>query len=298
MALGAALCLACAEQQPDIRVDLSRRGEPRPLAKSPTLRFAVGTMLSPRETAREFRRLADYLEARTGHEIEVLQRRSYAETNALLERGEADFGFVCTGAFVALGDKAEILAVPVVDGKATYASQIVVRESDPAKEIGDLAKDRFAYVDPLSLSGRIYPEWLARRALGATSPPFADVVYSQSHTGSIDLVASGRVRGAGVDSLVYARLAKSEPARVQSLRVLHRSPEFGIPPFVAGPNLDQRTRGLLRRALLKAHGHADGMLALAALGFDRFMVGDPKAYASVTEMQRSVLANDPEAAAQ
>ncbi len=64
----------------------------------PTLRFAVGTMLSPRETARAYRQLGDYLESRTGHRVEVVQRRGYSETNALLDNWEADFGFVCTGA--------------------------------------------------------------------------------------------------------------------------------------------------------------------------------------------------------
>lgn len=253
-------------------------------------------MLSPRETAREFRHLADYLEARTGHRIEVLQRRGYAETNTLLERGDADFGFVCTGAYLALGDEVEILAVPVVSGKSTYASQILVRATDPAREIRDLAKDKFAYVDPLSLSGRIYPEWFARQTAGEASQPFAEVVYSHSHTGSIDLVASGRVRGAGVDSLIYERLAKSDPARVEGLRVLHRSPEFGIPPFVARRALDAPVRGLLRSVLLKANEHADGQAALAALGFDRFAPGDPKAYASIAPMQRVVLGSDAGAA--
>lgn len=272
-----------------MRVDLSRRGEPEAQRERPTLRLAIGTMLSPRETAREFRQLADYLEARTGHRIDVLQRRSYADTNALLEQGEADFGFICTGAFVALGKEAEILAVPVVGGKSTYSSEIIVRAGDSARDIADLIKDRFAYVDPLSLTGRIYPEWLARTSSGSREAPFGDVVYSQSHTGSIDLVASGRVRGAGVDSLVRERLSKSEPKRVEPIRVMHRSPEFGIPPFVAGPRLDAATRGLLRRALLKAHGDADGRLVLAALGFDRFAPGDMKAYANIAEMQRAVV---------
>lgn len=288
--------VGCGRQEPDVRVDLSRRGEPEPRGKRSTLRFAVGTMLSPRETAREFRQLADYLEARTGHEIEVLQRRSYAETNALLEHGEAHFGFVCTGAYVALGDRAEILAVPVVAGKSTYASEIIVRKGDAARTMADLGHGRFAYVDPLSLSGRIYPEWYARRTTGASELPFEEIVFTQSHSGSIDLVASGRVRAAGVDSLVLERLSKAEPARVESIRVIHRSPEFGIPPFVAGASLDQPSRALLRRALLRAHAHADGSVALAALGFERFALVDPKAYAGIDEMQRAVLSTAPRGA--
>lgn len=292
LAVGCGLlgALACSREEPDIRVDLARRGEPEPIKPGAALSFAVGTMLSPRETAKDYRQLADYLESRTGHTIQVVQRRGYSETNALLDNWEADFGFVCTGAFVALGGRAELLAVPVVDGKSTYASLIVVRKTDPALDVTDLTGDRFAYVDPLSLSGRIYPEWFARKAGGDRRAPFTETVYSHSHTGSVDLVTSGRVRAAGVDSLIFERLAKSEPARVESLRVLHRSPEFGIPPFVAGPKLDRALRTLLRSALLEAHVHPAGAAVLRALGFDRFASGDPKAYESVAAMQRSVLA--------
>ncbi|MBE7484404.1 MAG: PhnD/SsuA/transferrin family substrate-binding protein [Polyangiaceae bacterium] len=281
--------LGCGREEPDVRVDLSRRGEPEPSVPGPTLRFAVGTMLSPRETARAYRQLGDYLESRTGHRVEVVQRRGYSETNALLDNWEADFGFVCTGAYVALKGRAELLAVPVVGGKSTYASLIVARKSDPARDVTDLAGDRFAYVDPLSLSGRIYPEWFARKAAGGERAPFSETVYSHSHTGSVDLVTSGRVRAAGVDSLIFEQLAKSEPGRVESLRVLHRSPEFGIPPFVAGPKLTPALRALLRTALLEAHLHPAGTAVLDALGFERFASGDPKAYEGVAAMHRAVV---------
>lgn len=247
-------------------------------------------MLSPREAAKAYRKLGDYLESRTGHRVEVVQRRGYSETNALLDDWEADFGFVCTGAYVALKGRAELLAVPVVGGKSTYASLIIVRKNDPAREVTDLSTDRFAYVDPLSLSGRIYPEWFARKASGAERTPFGDTVYSHSHTGSVDLVTSGRVRAAGVDSLIFEQLARSEPARVESLRVLHRSPEFGIPPFVAGPKLEPALRALLRTALLEAHLHPSGKAVLDDLGFERFAPGDPKAYEGVAAMHRAVLA--------
>ena len=271
-----------------MEVDLSKRDAPRATPSRGSLRFAIGTMLSPREAAKDYRMLADYLETRLGRRIQVLQRRGYTQTNALLENGEADFAFICSGAYVALKQPAEILAVPLVDGKATYASLIIVRKEDAATRVEDLRGASFAFVDRLSLTGRIYPEWLFKQVAADSGSPFSETVFTHSHSESIDLVAAGRFRAAAVDSLVFGHLSETEPARVANLRVLQRSEEFGIPPIVAGPNIDAETKRVLRLALLEAHDHAAGRGALEALGFDRFARGDPQSYRGAAEMRDRV----------
>lgn len=111
-----------------------------------------------------------------------------------------------------------------------------------------------------------------------------------SHTGSVDLVGAGRVRAAGIDSLVFERIQRSEPKRVTNVRVLERSIEFGIPPFVAAPTLKTPLRQSLRTALLEAHVHEAGRKVLVALGFDRFAPGDPNDYDQAAKVQETVSA--------
>lgn len=293
-ALGALLAvpayvLGCDKSEPEIQVNLANRESPSEPHARNRVRLAIGTMLSPRETAKDYRRLADYLESCIGRQVQILQRRSYGDTNALLEKGDAEFAFVCTGAFLALKNVAELLSVPVVEGKSTYAALFIVRREDEAKEPRDLSRGRFALVDPLSLTGRLYAEWYMRRAMGEAGAPFEETVYTYSHSESVSLVASRRVRAASVDSLIYDRIAKTEPERVAQLRILHRSNEFGIPPFVAGPAAPRQLRKALRTALLEAHNYSDGKAVLAALGFDRFGPGDPKDYEQASLIQKAVL---------
>ena len=290
------LLVGCSRSDPDITVDLSKRGAPRAVPDGGTLRFAVGTMITPRETAKAYQRLAAHLESRTGHVVEVIQRTTYTETNSLVESGEADFAFVCTGAYLSLKPAPpEILVVPVVNGKLTYSSLVLVRRSDAARDVGDLLGSSFAFVDPLSLTGRIYPEWAGRQAAGQTGPPFSPTTYTHSHSSSIDLVTSGRVRAAGVDSLVFEHFQKTQPARVADLRVLRRSEEFGNPPIVAGFGMSAAMRHLLRDALTQIHLHSDGRDALMALGFDRFALPDMPSYSGVAEMQKTVVQSESEA---
>ncbi|MBI2390966.1 MAG: PhnD/SsuA/transferrin family substrate-binding protein [Deltaproteobacteria bacterium] len=278
MALG-----ACDRDANAVQVDTSRRlPESTPVAKG-VLRFALGTRVSPRAMVEGRQRLAAWLAGRLGRGVNVTQRETYAETNDLLARGEVDFAFVCSGAFVALPTQTvELLAAPSSNGTPTYHSLVLVRSNDPAETFEDLRGRRFAFVDALSLTGRLYPESLARKAGGNF---FSDSVYTHSHTESIRMVATARVAAAAVDSLVFDRMARDEPDLLGRVRVLVKSPPFGSPPIVARRGLDPKVVGAMRDALLRMHEDAQGRALLVELGFDKFVPVDPRAYESVRRVR-------------
>ena len=141
-----------------------------------------------------------------------------------------------------------------------------------------------AFVDLLSLTGRMYPEALATRASRDGGKFFGPTVYSHSHTDSMAMVREGRVRAAGVDSLVFEALRRKEPEKAAQLRVLVESEPFGIPPFVGRPGLEPALRDAIQTALLTMHDDKEGAEALAALGFDRFAAGDDSAYDGALEI--------------
>jgi phosphonate transport system substrate-binding protein len=260
-------------------VDTSRRlPEAAPEAKG-VLRFAIGTRISPRAMVEGRQRLAAWLGARLGRGVSVVQRETYAETNDLLARGEVDFALVCSGAFVALPSQTiELLAAPSTKGTATYHSLVLVRQQDPATKFEDLRGRRFAFVDALSLTGRLYPESLARKAGGTF---FSDSVYTHSHTESVRMVATARVEAAAVDSLVFDLMTHDDPGLLSRVRVLLKSPAFGSPPIVARRGLDPKLVEAMRTALLQMHEDAQGRGLLVELGFDKFVPVDPRAYESV-----------------
>ncbi len=262
-----------------VEVDLSRTLPDTDPDAGPDLHLAVGTMLSPRETLSSYGPLTAWLGRRLGRRVVLVQRKIYGETNDLLLRGGADVAFVCTGAFGAIRKHgAQILAVPVVHGKTTYRSLIVVRRDDPARVFEDLRGSPVAFVDLLSLTGRMYPEALAARVSGDGGKFFGPTVYSHSHTDSMAMVRDGRVRVAGVDSLIFESMSRKDPEKTAPLRVLAESEPFGIPPFVGRPDLEPALRDAIRVALLTMHEDREGADALAVLGFDRFAVGDESAY--------------------
>jgi phosphonate transport system substrate-binding protein len=106
VAASAALVLllvsGCGSGESPKKVSLETREAtevPGPAEKN-ALRFAVGAMLVPREGFQYYRQLLKYLGDEIGRPVKVVDRESYAEVNALLEEGELDAAFVCSGPYV------------------------------------------------------------------------------------------------------------------------------------------------------------------------------------------------------
>lgn len=254
------------------------------------LRVAVAAIISPQGTAESYTPLLDYLGTRLGRPVELVQRRTYAEVNDLVEQGEVDMAFVCTRAYV-MGHRdfgMELLAAPQVGGEMVYYSVLIVPAESPARSMADLRGLVFAFTDPLSFTGRTYPTFLVQQ-LGETPATFFErTFYTYSHDDAIRAVAEGLADGAAADSLVYEFALTREPELDQRTRIIQRSPPFGIPPVVVNPNIRPQLRAQLQEILLQMDGDPQGRQALAVAGFDRFVHIEDDAYDSVRELEQQV----------
>ena len=178
-----------------------------------TFHVAVAAMLSAQRTFESHQALLDYLGEYLQMPITFKQRRTYEEVNVLLERGQLELAFICTGAYIALKERApvEIMGVPVIDGKKTYQSYIIVPADSPIQDIAELREKRFAFTDPLSNTGKLYTTYLLAQIGTTPDAFFASFTYTNSHDNSIQAVAQHNVGGASVDSLVYDQLARDAP---------------------------------------------------------------------------------------
>jgi len=281
-----------AERTAAVEVDFSQRtaarAGPDVAVSSRPLRVGVAGMTSPLATLRYYQELLDYIGRKLHTPLVMKQRKTYQEINDLLKSGELDAAFLCSGGYVRGGPElaAQLLAVPVIRGKTTYQSYIIVHRDSAIREFTGLRGRAFAFTDPLSNTGWLYPVSRLASLGGTPASFFARVSYTYGHDRSIAAVAQKIADGAAVDSLVYEHLAASEPQRVSSLRVIERSPEFGIPPVVASPRLDPRLKQRLRIALLTLHQSPEGSHILRPLAIDRFVESDDRAYDSIRRLAR------------
>ncbi len=254
------------------------------------LRVAVAAVISPKGTAESYQPLLDYLSDKLDRPVELVQRRTYAEVNDLIESGFVDVAFVCTSAYVDGREKfgMELLAAPQVNGEAVYYSLLIVPKDSAAQSMADLRDKVFAFTDPMSNTGKLYPTYLVQQLGSAPDQFFARTFFTYSHDDAIRAVADGLADGAAVDSLVYDFAVTRDPSLAERVRIIHRSPPFGIPPVVVGPGIRPQLKAELQSVLLNMDDDAEGRKGLEAIGAERFVLIDDSAYASVRDLVSAV----------
>lgn len=254
------------------------------------LRVAAAPVISPQEGYKAYTDLVQYLSSYLQHPVEFITRQTYAEVNLLMNSGDIDVAFVCTYAYVR-GQRdfgMELVAAPEVNGRAEYASYIIVSRTSPVNNFAGLKGKRFAFTDPMSLSGRLVPLYLLQELGEIPESFFSSYIFTYSHDKSIRAVADGIVDGAAVDSLVYEAFAREHPDITNKIKVIQKSRPFASPPVVMRPTLDPSLKKEIRSAFLFLHKTPAGAQIVSRLGVDRFINIEDEAYNSVREIARRV----------
>jgi phosphonate transport system substrate-binding protein len=237
------------------------------------LRVAVAAMISPKETFIYYRELLDYIGRHSGHSVQLIQRKTYDDVNALFPKGEIDLAFICTGPFAASREKFgfEALATPQVRGQPFYQSYLIVPKDSPYQTLEDLRGRVFAFTDPDSNTGAMVPRfWLAE--VGETPESFfSKTIFTYSHDNSILAVAKGLVDAAAVDGHQWEYFERFRPADTSRTRVIRKSQPFGSPPLVASGRLQSDVRSKIQQLMLSMHTDPEGKRILENLLIDRFL---------------------------
>lgn len=254
------------------------------------LRIAVASMSTPAETFFKYHDLFSYIEDRLNRKILLVQRKTYKEVNDLLKENLIEMAFICSGAYVAGKEEAafDLFLIPERNNQHYYQAYVIVRQDSPIKTFNDFKGKKFAFTDTLSNTGMYYP--LSRlRDLKTTPEDFFAVSYmSNAHDNSIELVSRGIVDGASVNSLIYEYTSKMEPEKVHNIRIIEKSPLFGIPPVVVSNTIDPILKNKLYDIMTGMVKDKKGREVLRSLMINRFVPENDTLYNGIRDMCRGV----------
>jgi phosphonate transport system substrate-binding protein len=253
---------------------------------TPKLRVAVAAMISPKQTLIYYEALLQFIGDQTGHEIELLQRKTYAEVNELFPKGMIDLAFVCSGPYANARSiyGFEGLATPVVRGEPYYQSYLIVHKTSRHQSLEDLKGKVFAFTDPDSNTGALVPGYWLLEANQNPTDFFGRITYTYSHDNSILAVARGLVDGAAVDSHKWEYFQAADPFFTERTRVIKKSEKYGSPPLVAAAFLDDRIKAQIQDVVLSMHTSVPGKQILESLMIDRFVAPRPEWYQPIQAM--------------
>jgi phosphonate transport system substrate-binding protein len=256
------------------------------------LRVAVAAMISPKETFVYYQELLDYIGKNSGFRVQLIQRKTYDEVNALFLKGEIDLAFICTGPYASGKNRYdfEALATPQVRGQPYYQSYLIVPKESSYQRLEDLNGRVFAFTDPDSNTGAMVPRfWLAK--LGQSPESFfSKTIFTYSHDNSILAVAKGLVDAAAVDGHQWEYFERFNPAQTSKTRVILKSQPFGSPPLVASARLPDDLKSKIRELILSLHTDPEGKRILENLLIDRFVAPQEEWY----EPARAMIAGLPD----
>ena len=240
-------------------------------AETKPVRFGL-TAVVVRENLRFFDDMTRYLSRHLGREVEFIRRKSYREIMNLLASGDLDFAWICGYPLIQKRDPEflSLLSVPVYKGKPFYRSYIIVHKDSSLNAIEDLRGKIFAYSDPDSNSGYLYPRYHLIAKGHRPDNYFRKTFFTYNHAETVEAVAARFADGGAVESYIWEFLQITNPALVEQTRVIHSSRNFGFPPIVAHNDVPRELTKAMSRTLRQMKSTEAGRRLLDALHLDGF----------------------------
>lgn len=185
------------------------------------LKFGFTPVLSEAEMRAEFEPLMTYLSEAIGQKVVLYIAKSYGDLRTQMEAGAVDIGSYSPFAYVdaARGGKIRIIAQSILDNSATYRGLIISRKDSGLKTVAELEGKRFAFVDPKSASGYVYPRAMLVEKGVTPERYFKETIFAGGHDKVIAAVLEGTAdAGAIYDGALG--VAKAKGIRTEDLQTL------------------------------------------------------------------------------
>ena len=237
----------------------------------PPIRFGL-TAVVVTENLRFLDQWSQYLEHKMGRKVELVLRRSYREVMDLLDSGAIDFAWICGFPYIQSREpeSIQLLTVPVYRGAPRYYSYIIVPQSSSDHKFSDLKGKIFAFSDPDSNSGFLYPLSLMVAQDETPETFFRQTFFTFNHAETVQAVSEQFADGGAVDSYIWEYLAIFRPEITEKTRIIKKSPSFGFPPIVSRLGVNPNTVNLMKNTLEGMDEDTNGKALLAQLKLDGF----------------------------
>lgn len=183
-------------------------------AHAEELRFGLAPGPGETGTRAEMAPLLTYLSGALGRAVSLYIARDDDDLRTQMDAGALDVGAFSPLGYVAgaRGGKIRIIAESILDGSATFRAVIIKRFDSGIQSLSDLEGERFAFVDPASASGYLYPRALLIEKGINPERFFKETIFAGSHEKVIGAVLFGpAAAGATYEGAVATAKAQGFP---------------------------------------------------------------------------------------
>jgi phosphonate transport system substrate-binding protein len=186
------------------------------------LNFGLVPYEDPRIVIGNNKPLIDHLARTLGMEVKPFVATDYNGVIEAMRAKKLDIALLGPFSYLLAASVAgaEAFALPETERQGvSYHSVIIARKADHIKALKDLGGKTFAFVDPTSASGHLFPKAGLIRAGYNPDTFFSRVIFSGGHDASAVAVQNGKVDAAAIadgllDSAFKRRIVKPEDVEV------------------------------------------------------------------------------------
>ena len=211
--------------------------------------------------------VAKLLQKETGLHFKTSVATSYAAVIEAMGAGKVDIGWLATFSYVLAKDKYDVELLLVVQrfGSPFYRGQIMVRADSGINSLDNLQGKRFAFVDPASTSGHLYPKTLLLSKGLDPKTFFSKTIFAGSHNAVVLSIYKGEVDGGAAYDGSRAAVAKSYPDVFDEIKVLAYTKEIPNDTVSVRKELPADLKVRLRNGLKKISDSPEGSKVLKRL---------------------------------
>lgn len=193
------------------------------------------------------------LESKLGMPVEPFVATDYNGIIEALRAGKLDVAYLGPFSYVLATSVADVeafaVAVTKKTGQSAYKSLILARKDSGIHQLSDLKGHTFAFVDPSSASGHLFPKAGLEQAGFDPGTLFSRVIFSGSHDASILAVANQKVDAAAVADRILANAVARGLVKQDDFDVVWSSRPIPESPMVWRKNLDPALKQNVAAAL-------------------------------------------------
>ncbi|WP_083300745.1 phosphonate ABC transporter substrate-binding protein [Jeongeupia sp. USM3] len=199
------------------------------------------------------RQVLDALEKQLGTPVKPFVATDYNGVIEALRAKKLDVAYLGPFSYVLASSVADVeafsVAVTKKTGQSAYKSIIIARKDSGISTPAELKGRNFAFVDPSSASGHLFPKSGLQQAGFDPDKLFGRVLFSGSHDASILAVANGKVDAAAVaDRIFNAAVAKGQ-IKAEDFKIVWSSRPIPESPMVWRKDLPPAVKDKLAKAL-------------------------------------------------
>ena len=169
-------------------------------SKDNPIKMALVPSLDTKKLIASGEKLAVLLEKETGLKFKIDVPTSYTAVISAMGAGTVDVGWLSPLPYVIAHDQydVDVILTTVRNNSTKYWSFIIARTDTGINKLTDLKGKRFAYGDPVSTSGSIYPKHLIRANGYDPDSFFSNVIYAGAHDKVVMAVYNKQVDGGAI----------------------------------------------------------------------------------------------------